>query len=155
MKEKTLKIFFVLARLIPAAVLFYAGYLKLSAPPEEFAYAIESYKVVPPQAAILIARGFPWFEVYLGSLLFVGLFQQIMSRLAILVFLGFEGLLVQAVIRGLSVTDCGCFGPKHSNSIGTEIALNIVWLTLLAVTVWKKPEFSLDSFWERRLKNEK
>ena len=38
----------IAARLVLGGVFVYSGWLKAVAPAEEFAYAIETYKVVPP-----------------------------------------------------------------------------------------------------------
>jgi len=154
MKEKILSLFYIFARMMPAIVLFYAGYVKIAAPMEEFAYAIERYRILPSLFIAPITQFFPWFEVYLAVLLFFGLFQNAMLKTATMIFLVFEILLLQALLRGLEVTNCGCFGASKSNSIGLEFTMNIVWLALLILASIKKPNFSLDSFLERRFSNE-
>lgn len=155
MKEKARSSFYLFARLLPAAILFYAGYVKIAAPTEEFAYAIDGYRILPSFLVMPLAQFFPWLEVYLAVLLFFGLFQDIMLKTAIMIFLVFECLLLQALLRGIQVINCGCFGASKSNSLGLEFTLNIIWLLLLIVAYIKKPHFSLDSFFERRFRDEK
>lgn len=155
MTEKAKNILYLFARLIPGAVLLYAGYIKLMSPAEEFAYAIESYKIIYGRAALYAAMFFPWLEVYCGILLISGLFVKKLSAFSAAVFIFFELLLAQAFLRGLEIKDCGCFGAAHSNSLPVEMALNIVWLSLLFLSFKKGSFFSLDSFWENKFKNEK
>ena len=155
MKEKLSNLSYALAAIIPGAVLFYAGYLKLMSPAEEFAFSIEAYKVVSGKTALFAATFFPWFELYLGAFLILGIFRKQACLSAIGVFIFFELFLGQAALRGLELKDCGCFGAAHSNSLPVEMLLNLIWLALLFAAYKKSSSFSLDAFFERKFKNEK
>lgn len=155
MKEKVLKLVYALSGIIPGAVLSYAGYTKLMAASEEFAFSIEAYKVISGQTALIVATFFPWFEIYLGVFLILGIFRKQSLITAMSIFILFELLLAQAALRGLEIKDCGCFGSAHSNSLPVEMLLNIVWLGLLFICYKKGGFFSLDNFFERKFKNEK
>ena len=78
MSEKTdpKEIFGLLARLVVAGVFIYSGIVKALAPAEEFAYAIESYKVLASGPALLAAYAVPWIELYAGLLLAAGVFTR-------------------------------------------------------------------------------
>lgn len=133
------------ARLALGGVFFYAGWLKAVAPAEEFAYAIETYKVVPPALALLSAKTVPWIEIYFGVFLAAGVFMRLSAACLGAALLGFEALLLQAMVRHLPVTSCGCFGSSHSNSMGHEFLQNLGLLALAAIA-WKYgSRFSLDS----------
>ncbi|HBB67889.1 MAG TPA: DoxX family protein, partial [Elusimicrobia bacterium] len=53
----------LLARLAVGGVFVYAGTIKLLAPAEEFAYAIETYKVTGPALSLWAAYIMPWLEL--------------------------------------------------------------------------------------------
>jgi len=131
MNDRTRETLSLLARIILGGVFVYAGVVKAMSPAEEFAYAIESYRVLPAQLCLWAAYAVPWVELYAGLFLAAGVFTRCSGLFtgAMLVF--FELLLGQAWLRGLPVTSCGCFGSTGSNSIGHEFLQNIVLLALL------------------------
>ncbi len=140
----------LLARLLTGGIFIYAGLLKASAPAEEFAYAIETYKVVPAGLAMFAALTVPWIEIYLGVFLAAGLFTRYSALATGAMLLGFEGLLLQAIIRKLPVTSCGCFGAAMSNSLGYEFTQNLLFLAMAALA-WKYGGgISIDSAVEKR-----
>ena len=139
-----------MARLLAGGVFIYAGFLKASAPAEEFAYAIESYKVVPAGLAMFAALTVPWIEIYLGLFLAAGLFTAYSAYAVGAMLFGFEGLLFQALIRKLPVTSCGCFGASKSSSLGHEFIQNLLLLSAASLA-WKHGrKISLDSAVEKR-----
>lgn len=143
------------ARLAVGGVLVYASIAKLSAPTEEFAYAIESYKLLSPGLSLVAAHFMQWFELYLGVFVVFGVFTRFFALLSGATFLAFEFFLLQAAIRGLPITNCGCFGSSGSNSIYTEFSLNLIWLAL-SFLIFKKGSFlSVDSLLDRTASNEK
>ncbi|PIU18077.1 MAG: DoxX family protein [Elusimicrobia bacterium CG08_land_8_20_14_0_20_59_10] len=121
----------LLARLIVGGVFVYSGAIKALAPAEEFAYAIESYKVIGPGLSLLAAHAVPWIELYTGLLLACGIFTRssVFFTAAMLAF--FELMLGQAWLRDLPITSCGCFGSAGSNSITEEFLQNLALLALL------------------------
>ena len=135
----------LLARLLAGGVFVYAGLIKVLSPAEEFAYAIESYRVLNSQLSLRAAYLMPWLELYTGLLLMAGVFTRYAALLtgAMLVF--FELLLGQAWLRGLPVTSCGCFGSGGSNSLAGEFAQNIPLLVLAALAFYFSGGYSVDS----------
>lgn len=132
-------------RVVLGLLFAWAGFLKAVAPAEEFAYAIETYKLFPQWMITLSSLTVPWAEIYLGLLLAAGLFTRPVAALtgAMLVF--FQALLAQAMIRGLPITSCGCFGAGKGNPIGVELALNFILLALAALAWFHgRDRFSLD-----------
>lgn len=130
----------LLARLGLAGVFVYSGVIKALAPAEEFAYAIESYRVIDSRLALYAAYVTPWLELWSGLLLAAGVFTRLNALFigAMLVF--FELLLGQAWLRDLPITSCGCFGSAGSNSLGEELLLNL-GLLALAWAAWKSGGF--------------
>ena len=137
------------ARLLAGGVFIYAGFMKATAPAEEFAYAIETYKVVPPDIAMYTALAVPWIEIFLGVFLAAGVFVRWSALFIGAMLVGFEGLLLQAIVRKLPVTSCGCFGASGSNSLGHEFAQNLLFLAAAALA-WKHGgKLSIDSAVEK------
>ena len=119
-----------LARLALGGIFIYAGTIKLLAPAEEFAYAIETYKVTGPALSLWAAYIMPWLELFSGLLLAAGIFTRFYALICAALLLFFEALLAQAWLRGLPVTSCGCFGSGGSNSLPVEFAQNLAFLAL-------------------------
>ncbi len=144
-KNKIKEIAGLLARLAGACVFIYAGLIKLLAPAEEFAYAIETYKVTGPVLSLWAAYIMPWLELYSGLLLAAGIFTRFNALLCGAMLLFFEALLAQAWLRGLPVTSCGCFGAGGSNSLPVEFAQNVVFLVLVWLAFRHGGRFSADA----------
>lgn len=137
-------------RIIVGVVFIYSGYTKIIEPLEVFYNSIMSYRIFSESISYISAFVFPWFELYLGLFLVFGLFEKYVIKIAMVVFVFFEILLAQAIIRKLEVVNCGCFGAKHSNPIGVEFLLNLVWLFFLFVSYRFRSIFSIDYFIEKK-----
>jgi len=110
----------ILLRLVLGGIFIYAAYTKLREPWQLFAAGIRSYEVLPMQAADLLARTLPWFELLLGVLLIVGRWLRVSTVAVSGLLLVFFTLMVRAHVKGQTI-DCGCFGPGET----------ISWKTLL------------------------
>lgn len=138
----------LLARLAVGGVFIYAGTIKLLAPAEEFAYAIETYKVTGPALSLWAAYIMPWLELFTGLLLTAGIFTRFNAALCGALLLFFEALLGQAWLRGLPVTSCGCFGSGSSNSLGYEFVQNLVFVALAYLAFRRGGLWSADKIME-------
>lgn len=123
-------------RLLLGAVFLYAGIIKAAAPAEEFAYAIESYKVVPGWLALVTAYTLPWFEIALGALLLAGVYLRLALAATVALLFVFEALLLSVIIRKIPVASCGCFGSAFAMSPGTEFFVNLL-LAATTLLAWK------------------
>jgi len=139
----------LIARLAVGGVFIYSGLVKALAPAEEFAFAIESYKVVGPQLALLAANTVPWVELWTGLLLVAGVFTRPVTVFIALMLVFFELLLGQAWLRGLEITSCGCFGAAGSNSLGQEFIQNLALLLICAAAFKHGLGFSADRALEK------
>lgn len=135
----------LLARLAVGGMFVYAGVLKLLAPAEEFAYAIETYKVTGAQLSLWAAYTLPWLELYSGLLLLCGIFTRVNALFCGGLLIFFEVLLAQARLRGLPVTSCGCFGSGSSNSLEYEFFQNLIFLALAFAAYRYGRRFSADA----------
>lgn len=119
-RTKVLTVGVILLRLVLGGIFIYAAYTKLREPWQLFAAGIRSYEVLPMQAADLLARTLPWFELLLGVLLIVGRWLRVSTVAVSGLLLVFFTLMVRAHVKGQTI-DCGCFGPGET----------ISWKTLL------------------------
>jgi uncharacterized membrane protein YphA (DoxX/SURF4 family) len=99
----------LVARSVLGLVFVYAAYTKLVKPWELFALSVDSYRLLPEWAVIVVARTLPWFELLLGLLLMTGLLLRYVAAVVTILLGGFWAVMVWAYTRGLGI-DCGCFG---------------------------------------------
>ena len=144
MKEKRARFLAFAAvggRLLLGAVFLYAGIIKAAAPAEEFAYAIETYKVVPGWLALAAAYALPWLEIVLGALLLTAVYLRLALAATGALLLVFEALLVSVIIRKIPVASCGCFGSAFVMSPGAEFLTNL-FLLCAVVLAWPARRYS-------------
>jgi uncharacterized membrane protein YphA (DoxX/SURF4 family) len=105
-------------RLLLAAVFLYAAYSKLRQPWLLFAMSIDSYRLLPEWAVLLVARTLPWLELLLGLLLASGLWLPYAALVTSAQLLLFFSVMLLSYGRGLGI-DCGCFGVGEALSAKT------------------------------------
>lgn len=138
--RRALPWFGLVFRLILAAVLGYAGAIKLFE--EDGAQrAILAYRVFPPEWTGFLGWALPTVEIALALLLLVGLFVRWAALATALLMLGFVAGIVSVWVRGYSI-DCGCFGgggdvaPEDVNfRYAVEIGRDMVFALLAAFLV--------------------
>ena len=149
MTDRTRDILGLAARAAVGGVFVYAGVTKALAPAEEFAYAIESYRVLNAQLSLYAAYVTPWIELWAGLLLAAGVFTRLNALFAGAMLVFFELMLGQAWLRGLPVTSCGCFGSSGSNSLGHEFIQNLAFLALAWLAYKYGRAWSADDYMEK------
>ncbi len=102
------------ARLVVGGVLLTGGVSSLLAPAADFVAAIRAYAVLPAAAAPYLAQGLPWVEAVIGLAVLLGLSQRFSLRVAAGLLTLFWAVISQALVRHLSMTECGCFGQLLS-----------------------------------------
>lgn len=140
----------LLFRLVLAAILVYAGIVKLFEP-DGAKRAIQAYRIFPPQWAPILGWGLPILEVALGLLLLVGLFTRWAALVSGLLMVAFIAGIASVWARGYSI-DCGCFGgggdvsPEGLNERYTAEIIRDVIFALMAgfLVVWPHTKLSLD-----------
>lgn len=120
------------ARVVVAGVFVFSGLEKLVAPPEEFAAVIETYRLLPDFMALLLARVLPWLQLYAGLALAAGYLTRLSAALIGAMLAVFIGALGSTIVRGIPLSDCGCYGEFIHLNPPTAIAVDAV---LLALTV--------------------
>jgi uncharacterized membrane protein YphA (DoxX/SURF4 family) len=137
-------------RLAAGAVLAISGFWKLMSPAEELAMAMESYRLLPAGLLLPAAKVLPWAEWMLGLCLILGFAARVAVPAAMGLFSLFVAALLSTVLRGVPVTDCGCFGQGLHLSPLQAVALDLLLLGLLVPALLDKGgPWSLDRFLSR------
>jgi uncharacterized membrane protein YphA (DoxX/SURF4 family) len=131
MKKAIITISQFLSRFVLAAIFIYAGYTKVENP-LQFAVAVESYQLLPPNGVLWVVRILPWIEIILGLALLSGIKIRYTASFTIGFLLFFIGVMLITYLRGIEA-DCGCFG------IGEKISP----FTLLRDALFMLPAFVL------------
>lgn len=124
------------SRVFLGSVLLMAGLTKL-ANTGLFASDLQQYRLIPAQAAVVIARVLPWLEIVLAGTLLSGVGPRISGAGAFLLLAAFIGAALTALWRKLPI-ECSCFGLLFRMPIGFKTVTRDAFLLCLAavVLVW-------------------
>jgi len=140
-----------LLRIAIGSIFLVSGLGKLLSPYQNFLYVIQAYQVIPSFLECWAAQIFPWIELITGVFVFLGLWTPWALRAALILFGVFVVVVGQALIRGLPLESCGCFGEwihlKPQMVIVMDSASLLVTGLLLRY-VSKAQRFSLDSYFK-------
>ena len=139
----------VYLRVLIGAVFVVSGFEKLMGPYQNFLYVIQSYALFPAPAEEMAARIFPWVEFFLGVFLVSGLWLDWALAGVMVMLATFIVVVGQAILRGLPIDECGCFGDLISFSLRTVILFDSLVFILTALMYRKKAatgKFSLDGY---------
>jgi hypothetical protein len=106
MVSKTLPLIRILLGLF---FIFVSGQ-KIIEPYQNFLYVVQQYQAFPPFLEEAAARGVPWVEFFLGLFLALGLWLRLTVPAMGLLIISFLIIIGQALVRGIPLEDCGCFG---------------------------------------------
>lgn len=105
-----MKYFFVILRIFIGLVFLVSGFEKSVSPYQNFLYVLQGYQFLPSSLEIAVARVLPWMELLLGIFLVLGLWTRPALIAVSAMFTGFIIVVGQALIRGIDLAECGCFG---------------------------------------------
>jgi uncharacterized membrane protein YphA (DoxX/SURF4 family) len=127
----------LVARLVLAGVLFWAGWVKFREPPALQRQAVEAYELLPDGLAGAVGYGLPVLEMVLALLLVVGFATRFSAVISALLMAVFIAGIASVWARGLSI-DCGCFGGGGAVAAGeTKYPQEILRdLGYLALALW-------------------
>jgi uncharacterized membrane protein YphA (DoxX/SURF4 family) len=97
----------LLWRLIAGGLLFYASLDKIKNP-DDFFFAIKAYKMLPLFTIGPFAWLMPRVELVFGAFLVLGLAMRASAPVCGGLYAVFTVAIVQALLRGLNLQDCGC-----------------------------------------------
>jgi uncharacterized membrane protein YphA (DoxX/SURF4 family) len=117
------------------ALFLYSGFSKVVNPPEYFEVVIGFYRIFPPSLIPIIARTMPWIEFIFGAFLFLGYWTRGAASILAVSTCLFQLVLAQALMRGLDINECGCFGGGlvhltlyESFVMDTTMTLCLIWI---------------------------
>jgi uncharacterized membrane protein YphA (DoxX/SURF4 family) len=145
---KKVNVFF-LFRLLLGGLFILSGAEKLLNHYQNFLYVVQSYSFLPPALEKLIAFIVPWVELILGLFLVLGLWLRYSLSALLLLILGFIVVVAQAILRGLPLDECGCFGSLITFRPEQVILLDsvLLFLTVILLLLLKKTRsLSLDEY---------
>jgi uncharacterized membrane protein YphA (DoxX/SURF4 family) len=118
-----------IGRLVLGAIFIYAGFAKLLMPNTHlwpyfflkfsvstnltmFQQQVESYQMLSPGAASLLAHTLPFVEIVVGLMLIVGWGLRIWASIVTLIMVGFLAVVTRAYLLHMDI-NCGCFGTPE------------------------------------------
>ena len=142
----------VLLRIVIGSIFVFSGLGKLLSPYQNFLYVVQAYQFLPSWGEVLVAQIFSWIELLIGLFVLLGLWTAWSLRGALVLFGIFVVVVGQALIRGLPLESCGCFGGwvhlKPQTIIIMDSASLLLSLLLLR-NISQTKKFSLDSYFDR------
>lgn len=114
------------ARALLGLVFLYSAWHKVSAPAEEFAVVIESYRLPGLGAGLVLplARLIPLVELFLGLALVAGYGVRTFAAAGGGLLLLFIAAIGSTVARGIPLDNCGCFGGGVHLTPGQAMGLD-------------------------------
>jgi len=140
---------FLFCRLVIGALFLFSGITKLTEPAEEFALQIEQYQLLPNVLVTPFAMTLPWVELVFGGLVILGIWVKFDSIILGLTMLSFIIAISQAMIRGIGLDDCGCFGEviEVGETPGQVLIRDIAFMMPIIYLFFSKTRFfSLDRY---------
>jgi uncharacterized membrane protein YphA (DoxX/SURF4 family) len=115
----------------------------ISANLSNFAFQVESYKILPPAAVTFVSNALPFAELALGLLLLIGWRLRIWGTLASLLLVTFLAAVTRAYIFHMDI-NCGCFATPEPVSLkkileDSSMVLLAVLMTVFAFQEARKP----------------
>jgi len=136
-------------RAVIAGVFILSGAEKLISPYQNFLYVVQGYELFNGIFDQAIAFIMPWIELILGVFVLFGLWLKTSLRLTLVLIVGFIIIVSQAILRGLPIEECGCFGDLLSLPLNYIIIFDsalFVITSLLLLFFKKSSVFSLDNY---------
>lgn len=148
------KAYFLTAlRFLIGALFVWTGFQKLMSHYENFLYVVQSYEIFGKNSReflyiaafdeslgetleVMVAWTLPWIEFVAGMFLAMGLWiRPAASVLGVLTFI-FAAATGQALLRGLPIDQCGCFGEGLTLPLRVTFLIDIGLLALIVI-LWK------------------
>jgi uncharacterized membrane protein YphA (DoxX/SURF4 family) len=158
-----------IGRLVLGGIFIYAGYSKLFLPNfmtwplfalrfslstnlSNFAFQVESYKLLSPAGVSFVAHTLPFAEIILGLLLLIGWQLRVWATLITLLLLGFLAAVTRAYALHMDI-NCGCFATPEPLTGWTVVRDSLLAVLAVVMTIcayvearkphpWSSPEKS-------------
>lgn len=137
--KKILNIFLNLIRIALGIIFIYAAVPKILRP-DEFADAINNYRILPYFLVNIMAICLPWVELFFGTFLVLGIRIKAASFGVLLLMVVFIAAILSAWARGIDI-NCGCFGTGSETISYKEIIRDIIFFIMALLTFLKTPRW--------------
>lgn len=137
--KKTINILLNLIRIALGFIFIYAAIPKILRP-DEFADAINNYRILPYFLVNIVAICLPWVELLFGLFLVLGFRIKAVSFGVLLLMVVFMAAILSAWARGIDI-NCGCFGTGTEAISYKEIVRDIIFLIMALLTFIKTPRW--------------
>ena len=138
---------FPFLRVLIGGILLVSGFNKIIYPYQNFLYVVQAYQLLPSWGETLIVVIVPWLEFLVGLFAVLGLWTPRVLK-GVLVFFGIFIVVVgQALLRGLPLDHCGCFGSWIEAAPKQIIVFDSMCLLITVILLRypsKTQRFSLD-----------
>jgi len=122
------------ARVAIGALFIFSGTVKILAPLEEFQAIIKSYEFLPLWAIQPFSIALPIIEVVAGISMVLGLFERQAAIIVALMVASFLIAITVGLVRGVNLSDCGCFGSFKFGDTPQQVLFRD-WI-LIALTIF-------------------
>ena len=119
----------LMSRIVLGGIMLFAGIVKLPNI-DTLIWEIEQYQILPTSMAVAYGYILPPLEIILGILLISGIYIRFTAIGSTLVVLSFTIAKVSALVRGLDIDVCPCFGPAVPLLLLNSLAIDFVMLAL-------------------------
>jgi uncharacterized membrane protein YphA (DoxX/SURF4 family) len=141
-------------RLILGGIFIFTGIAKINHI-SSLVGEIKQYQILPAVLASAYGHVLPYLEILVGVILVLGIILRISASIAGLMLISFAAAKIVAMIRGLNINVCHCFGPAVPLLSTQSLAIDIIMLLLaIQIILFRKELFSIPS-WFRQAKTPK
>lgn len=140
---------FLFCRVLLGGIFIASGLIKIIYPVEEFAAEISQYALLPGWSIMAFAMVLPWIEFISGLLLVSGVWVKFNSAIIGLMLIMFIIAIAQAMVRGIDLASCGCFGNlfEIGETPGQVLAKDLLLLLPAVYLLFAKTKFfTLDRY---------
>ena len=140
-----------IGRLVLGVIFIYAGIAKLTMPNTHlwpwfflkfsvstnltmFQQQVESYKMLSPEVAGMLAHTLPFAEIIIGLGLLIGWGLRLWATLVTLIMVGFLGVVTRAYLLHMDI-NCGCFGTPEKLT-GMTVVRDSALSALAVLMTW-------------------
>jgi len=102
--------------------------------PDQFAIAVDNYRLLPQILVNGFAVVLPWVEFVAGTLLVLGQWQRSSSFILMSLAIVFMIAVGFSLLRGLDIS-CGCFGTASGRKIGSKVLVGDAFLLVILLIV--------------------
>lgn len=137
--------FTLFSRAVLGGILIFAGVVKLPHV-DTLLWEIAQYDILPYSLVSVYSHALPPLEIALGSLLVLGVLLKLSASLSGLMVLSFAIAKISALVRGLDIDICPCFGPAMPLLAVHSLAIDFGLLALaLQIVLFGSRFLSVDA----------